>query len=177
MFFIFAPLLGVGAWALGHEGIGAASVSIALAAWIAYALIGGIRRSPPLPIAILSAVAAALTGLVPSLSVPLLQWLLGHIWLQAPQWLCNIAALMAAVSLGGLIFGGYLTLLTQLGLEHNQAFTAIGHHGYKHFMRLRVRADGSGIDAWCIGIEDAFDKNDLPVLVDTFRWETSKSPK
>ena len=51
-----------------------------------------------------------------------------------------------------------------------QAFTALDHPGFKHFVRLRVRADGSGIDGWCIGAADPLGAGQKPVLVDHFAW-------
>ena len=59
--------------------------------------------------------------------------------------------LALAVFAGTFVFGGYLALLTLLGYENMQAFTALDHPGFKHFVRLRVRADGRGIDGWCVG--------------------------
>ena len=71
---------------------------------------------------------------------------------------------------GTFVFGGYLALLTLLGYEHMQALTALDHPGFKHFVRLRVRADGSGIDAWCIGATDPLRAGQQPELVDHFVW-------
>lgn len=60
-----------------------------------------------------------------------------------------------------------------LGLEQHQALSALAHPGYKHFVRLRVRSDGSGIDAWALGRVDplASEKKDPVVLVDRFSWK------
>ena len=60
--------------------------------------------------------------------------------------------------------------LTLFGYEHMQALTALDHPGFKHFVRLRVRADGSGIDAWCIGATDPLRPGQRPELVDHFVW-------
>jgi hypothetical protein len=85
-------------------------------------------------------------------------------------------AAVAALTLGGAVFAGayvfgaYLSLLTRTGYEHTQAFTALDHPGFKHFVRLRVRADGGGIDGWCLGLVDPLGKDQKPVLVDTFAW-------
>ena len=78
--------------------------------------------------------------------------------------------LVVAVFLGTLLFGSYLALLTLLGYENLQALTALDHPGFKHFVRLRVRADGQGIDGWCIGITDPLGAGQQPVLVDHFVW-------
>lgn len=87
----------------------------------------------------------------------------------ALHWASKAAALTGASVLGAFLFGAYLALLTRLGYENTQAFTALDHPGFKHFVRLRVRADGSAIDGWCIGCPDPVSGRD-PVLVDTFTW-------
>jgi hypothetical protein len=51
-----------------------------------------------------------------------------------------------------------------------QAFTVLDHAGFKQFVRLRVRADGSGIDGWCIGAANPLRDGEKPVLVDHFSW-------
>ena len=70
------------------------------------------------------------------------------------------------------VFGSYLAWLTRRGIEHSQAFTALDHPGYKHFLRLRVRADGKGIDGYCIGLTDPLGADAKPELVDTFSWRS-----
>ncbi len=67
------------------------------------------------------------------------------------------------------LFGGMLALITRLGLNHAQAYAALGSGGYKHFVRLRVGKDGA-IDAWVIGMVDPV-KSRTAVLVDTFRFD------
>ena len=57
-----------------------------------------------------------------------------------------------------------------MGRESTQAFTALGHPGFKHFLRARVRRDGSAIDVWCIGLANPLGKHERPVLVDAFTW-------
>jgi hypothetical protein len=71
------------------------------------------------------------------------------------------------------LFGGMLMLIARLGLNHAQAYAALGSAGYKHFVRLRVRAGAEGmshVDAWVIGVVDPVARPH-PVLVDTFRFE------
>ena len=75
---------------------------------------------------------------------------------------------MIGVSAGAFVFGGYLALLTVLGYENLHAFTVLDSPGFKHFVRLRVRADGRGIDGWCIGAVDPLGERGKPVLVDHF---------
>ena len=65
--------------------------------------------------------------------------------------------------------GVFLMLLTLLAIRHD-AFGALAHPGYKHFVRMRVRRDGSAIDAWVLGKVDPLRKDEPVVLVDRFTW-------
>jgi len=80
-------------------------------------------------------------------------------------------AFAAGVYTGTLVVGTYLTALTIFGIEQHQAFAALAHPGYKHFVRLRVRKDGSAIDAWVFGKVDPLNASDPVVLVDQFSWK------
>jgi hypothetical protein len=80
------------------------------------------------------------------------------------------ATLLLTVFAASYVFGSYLAWLTRRGIEHTQAFTALDHPGYKHFLRLRVRADGSGVDGYCIGLTDPLADGAKPELVDVFTW-------
>ncbi|MDB4941321.1 MAG: hypothetical protein JWP97_855 [Labilithrix sp.] len=80
--------------------------------------------------------------------------------------------LVLATIVSAFLFGAMLALLARLGLNHAQAYAAMGSPGYKHFVRLRVRAGAAGgaqVDAWVIGVVDPVARP-VPVLVDTFRW-------
>jgi len=79
------------------------------------------------------------------------------------------AVILATAFGGSLVFGIYLMLLAVLGLEHQQAFTVLGHPGFKHFVRLCVHPDGK-VEAWTLGKDDPLDDKP-PVLVDEFVWE------
>jgi hypothetical protein len=70
--------------------------------------------------------------------------------------------------LGAFLFGLFLTTLAIAGLEHQQAFSVLGHPGFKHFVRLCVHPDGR-IEAWTIGKDDPLDAT-APVLVDSFEF-------
>jgi hypothetical protein len=66
-----------------------------------------------------------------------------------------------------------LMLIARLGLSHAQAYAALGSPGFKHFVRLRVRAGTQGmsqVDAWVVGIVDPIARPS-PVLVDSFRFD------
>jgi hypothetical protein len=115
---------------------------------------------------------AALLGL-PTILTPLALAWVGRLVLSAanlPGALETAIVTGVAAILGTLWFGTYLALLTLFGLENTQAFTALDHPGFKHFVRFRVRADGSAVDAWVVGAVDPLGKNREPVLVDTFTW-------
>jgi len=79
------------------------------------------------------------------------------------------AVLVTCAFAGSFLFGVYLTVLTLLGLEHQQAFTVLGHPGYKHFVRLCVHPDGK-VEAWAIGKDDVLADGD-PLLIDRFDWD------
>jgi hypothetical protein len=83
------------------------------------------------------------------------------------------AALALAAMASSFLFGVMLMLVARLGLSHGQAYAAMGSPGYKHFVRLRVRAGEGGasrVDGWVIGIVDPIARP-TPVLIDTFRFD------
>jgi len=167
---LYAPFLGAGGYMAGHDGLGIATVIAGVATAIIYAFLGGVRDGPVLPIALLSAAAGATTSLVPMGTLQVFGFAAEFFGLQPSAWLGGVLALTGAMFAGGLVFGGYFAALTRLGLEETQAFTALAHPGFKHFIRFRVRADGSAVDGWVIGLEDPLDGRGKPVLVDRFRW-------
>jgi len=79
-------------------------------------------------------------------------------------------ALVYSCFASAFVFGCYLALLTRVGLEHTQAFTALDHPGFKHFVRLRVHAGADRVDGWCIGLVDPLAKDCEPELVDRFTF-------
>ncbi len=85
------------------------------------------------------------------------------------------AVILVSAFGGALLFGFYLTLLAALGLEHQQAFTVLGHPGFKHFVRLCVHADGR-VEAWTVGKDDMLSDN-APLLIDRFEWTYDSRPK
>jgi hypothetical protein len=143
---------------------------------IVLALLGGgasrqsvvpLRRRSVWPLAFAAAAVMALIPLGASLLVSALRPHVSHV---VSSMVVSAAALVVAVFAGTLVFGGVLTLFTMLGHEHMQALTALDHPGFKHFVRLRVRADGTGIDGWCIGVTDPLGPGARPELVDRFVW-------
>jgi hypothetical protein len=145
----------------------------AVVLWTILALIGGVRRGGR-KVALLSLAAALLIASLPSAASYCLAHALGPFGFDLDSWLIGIGALLATAFLGTFLFGAYLSLLTLWGFEHTQAFTALDHPGYKHFLRLRVRADGRGIDGYCIGLTDPLGPDARPELVDSFTWRPAE---
>ncbi|MDB4942588.1 MAG: calcineurin-like phosphoesterase family protein [Labilithrix sp.] len=88
---------------------------------------------------------------------------------QLPAMAGDPAVILATAFGGAAVFGLYLAMLAAMGLEHQQAFTVLGHPGFKHFVRLRVHPDGR-VDGWAIGKDDMLDGS-TPVLVDRWTWD------
>ncbi len=80
----------------------------------------------------------------------------------------DTAILIVAAFVGALGFGAFLTTLAVTGLEHQQAFSVLGHPGFKHFVRLCVHPNGR-IEAWTIGKSDTLGDGP-PELLDAFAW-------
>ena len=79
------------------------------------------------------------------------------------------AVMIVYAFLGALVFGIFLATLAVSGIEMQQAFTVLGHPGFKHFVRMRVSPDGK-IDAWVIGKDDPL-AADGPWLIDRWSWD------
>jgi hypothetical protein len=174
LFGLFAPAVSFGLRFYERLGfILSAPILVTLVLGTLYALIGGIRRRKSvLPLAFGYAAVTALLPVGISFATGRLIERLGY-----EVAVAGIVAvtLLASVYLGVYLFGSYLALLTRLGYENTQAFTALDHPGFKHFVRLRVRADGSGVDGWCIGLADPLAPGEKPVLVDTFTFRPGRN--
>lgn len=169
---LFLPAVGIGLRIYEQRGVFIpAPILASLVATLAYALLGGVRKAG-LRVLPLALVAGVLTGAIPLAASLALDRLaaLAHLR-DAIQWIAPLTLAIAALA-GAFVFGTFLSALTWLGLEHTQAFTALDHPGFKHFVRLRIRADGGGIDAWCIGLVDPLAKDAAPVLVDRVSFPT-----
>jgi len=152
--------------ALAHRNnelmAGAALASGAIMA-AAFTLIGGTRRR--LATLLLAAVAAALI-----LGAGFAFRSICEELLEASRGLFITAEVAFGALAGAFVFGVFLASLTRLGIENLQAFAALDHPGFKHFVRFRVRRDGSAVDGWCVGLVDPLRRGESPVLVDTFTW-------
>jgi hypothetical protein len=121
----------------------------------------GHNRAHPMPVAAVALPFGAALGLTPMALrlalpkiVPAIDWDLGVIVVYA--------------FLGAFAFGLFLAIVALTGLEHQQAFSVLGHPGFKHFVRLCVHTDGR-IEAWTIGKEDPLGPGE-PSLIDRFDW-------
>ena len=149
-------------------GAGTTLVTTAIACAVAYALLvltahqgHGKKR-----IATVAIPFALTIGLLPTalrIAIPTLPW---HV--------SDGAVLVIYAMLASLVFGTYLMVLALFGLEHQQAFTVLGHPGYKHFVRLCVHPSGK-VEAWTIGKDDVLAEGP-PHIVDSFVWEPGPPP-
>jgi hypothetical protein len=98
-------------------------------------------------------------------------WLALYAHLIPSVWIIAALTFGVAVFYGAFVFGAYLAVLTYLGLEQTQAFTALDHPGFKHFLRLRIRKDGSAVDMWCLGLTDPLAPDSKPELIDVATFE------
>ncbi len=167
---LFAPPLSMGVRVYDELGvILAAPLLMTLVITTVYALIGGVRRRfwRVLPRAL---AAGAFTACLPIFASFLVKHALLRLHYVPTLFVVASATLVFTVFAATFVFGFYLAMLTRRGIEHTQAFTALDHPGYKHFLRLRVRADGRGIDGYCLGLTDPLAADAKPELVDVFSW-------
>jgi hypothetical protein len=166
---IYAPGILFGGRLLARVSVNVwAAVVTTVVLGVVFSLLGwSQRRKSVLPLAFGAATVAAA---IPLAASRLVRWVLPQVEHHALSLAVSGVTLAVAVFAGTLVFGALLTLLTLFGYEHMQALTALDHPGFKHFVRLRVRADGRGIDAWCIGATDPLRPGAEPELVDHFVW-------
>lgn len=172
---IFAPAIDLGLRIGGtHRSVLLGSLVAGLAVSLACALVGRFHRTRSWKTGLLALFTGLCVGFIPvfwsSAVASIVHHFGAHVGLRVYSWLTAIGA----VFYGALLYGAYLAALTWLGLESTQAFTALGHPGFKHFVRLRVRRDGSAIDGWCIGLVSPLRPNEKPVLFDRFTWKKNE---
>ncbi|MEP7123965.1 MAG: hypothetical protein ABJE95_23765 [Byssovorax sp.] len=166
---LYLPTFGVDL-VRGSASPNAAGITAIVAALLLF-LIGGWRAGKAIRIFTLAALTGIFVGYVPFVLAAIVPVAFRKIGL-APHGTLGLALVFAvAIYVGTLAFGGFLTALTIFGLELHQAFSALAHPGYKHFVRLRVRKDGSAVDGWVLGRVDPLGAHDSVVLVDRFTWK------
>jgi len=80
----------------------------------------------------------------------------------------DTAVILVYAFAAAFLFGLFLTSVAVTGLEAQQAFTVLGHPGFKHFVRMCVHPDGN-VETWVIGKDDPLDDRP-PAVVDKFTW-------
>jgi len=109
---------------------------------------------------------AILFGLILSLTPLGLRFALSG----ALPWLgALLAVALGNAVLGSLTLGVFLLVLILTGLEHQQGFAALGHPGFRHFVRLCVHPGGK-VEGFVIGKDDPVGEG-APVLIDRFVWD------
>ncbi len=175
MLALFAPALEIGV-RFRHQAIGALVAGVIGA--VVLALIGDVRYRPrpkAIRVVLLALLAGVVMGNVPPFASFAFRRALFALGVHTSHRMGMLFTLLIAVFTGAFVFGAYLAALTRLGLESTQAFTALGHPGFKHFVRLRIRSDGSAVDGWVIGMVDPLREGQRPVLVDHWTWRPRPS--
>jgi hypothetical protein len=169
---LFAPLLAIGAWAFeAPVGTRAATAIAAIVLAIGAAFASGHQvnlKRFTIPLAIAVGLWIAWAPVAASELVMHVAELAGVHW---GGWTEAVLVLLVAVPMATFAFGALLATMSALGLESTLAMSALAHPGLKHFVRMRVRQDGTRVDAWVIGLEDPLALDARPVLVDRWSWE------
>jgi hypothetical protein len=158
--FALLALLDIGALRRGPV-VGAAVVALGtLGAIVALSLAVRARATRP---------AATWGVAVPfGLALGLLPVGLYHTLPSTLPWFDVAKPVVAYAFLASFLLGLFLLVLALVGLEHHQAFAALGHPGFRHFVRLCVHPSGR-VEGFVIGKDDPLGEG-RPVLVDHFSW-------
>ena len=168
---VYGPMQKI-AWTDGHPSAITAGIT-GLVLWLILWSVGATRGPSAWKVFGLAGASAALMAAVP-FGMNAAATALGPAWPYATASLLGLA-FVAMVLAGVFVFGVYLMLLTMLGLATDQGFGPLAHPGYKHFVRLRVRKDGSKIEGWALGKIDTLRRSAPVVLVDRFEWHNPKA--
>jgi len=153
----------------GHPSVTGAAITGAVLGAV-LALVGGITRKRRLAVGLLALLGGAALGAIP--------WAFGRgasfLWRQGFDgfWV-DPAAVVLSVFAGTFVVGLFFMALTVLGVAADEGFGPLAHPGYKHFVRLRIKHDGSVVDGFAIGKVDPLAPGSRAVLVDRFRWENA----
>ncbi len=153
--------LELGAALEGDAALVGTAVLVTIAMSVAFYLIAGHQRAHPRTIAAASVPFGAALGLAPmllKLAIPKV----------VPTLAGDTAVMVAYAFLGTFVFGVFLASVAVAGLEQQQAFAALSHPGFKHFVRFCVHPGGR-MEAWVIGKDDPLAKADA-TLIDRFEW-------
>jgi hypothetical protein len=130
----------------------------AVAAMFATMSLKGKRRG-------IAAAVAAVHGIALSLLPLGIGWLSSRVLGHAAGGLATMAVMALA---GPLLIGHYLLVLVVTGLDPWSAYSALGHPGFKHFVRLCVHQDGR-VEGWAIGKDDPLSPGPA-VMIDRFEF-------
>lgn len=168
---IYAPTFWV-QWTTGSAATFACSITAAIVAVVCVGL-GGFRHKA-FRIALLAIATGLAVGFFPLEVHEIVRKVAGLVGRVSTARELAVAAYLLSVYIGTLAIGTFLMLLSLFGLEQHQALAALAHPGYKHFLRLRVRRDGSAVDGWVLGRVDPLSSKDKVVLVDKFTWKNPR---
>jgi hypothetical protein len=113
----------------------------------------------------IAAAVAAVHGIALSLLPLGIGWLSSRVLGHAAGGLATMAVMALA---GPLLIGHYLLVLVVTGLDPWSAYSALGHPGFKHFVRLCVHQDGR-VEGWAIGKDDPLSPGPA-VMIDRFEF-------
>ncbi len=169
---VLLPTFGV-QWVTGSSAPKTSAITTIVAAILCFFLAG--TRKKLVKIGLLSTLTGVAIGLVPAVVHLVFGWAMAKAGLHLAAHYTAALTYALCIYTGTLAVGTYLMMLTILGLEQHQAFSALAHPGYKHFVRLRVKKDGTAVDGWVLGRVDPLSRKDKVVLADRFRWKNPKA--
>jgi len=146
----------------GRMGYRSATILVTIGIALFFYGIAGHKQNHPARVLAVAIPFALVLGLMP--------WGLARMMPHVVPLLERETAVLIVYSfLGALVFGLFLATLAISGIELQQAFTVLGHPGFKHFVRMRVAPDGK-VDAWVIGKDDPL-ASPGPWLIDRWSWD------
>jgi hypothetical protein len=129
----------------------------ATAGWITTALLGVITVAAMLGTMSMKGRRRGLATLIAAghgVALTLLPLAIGWAWTRVfGQTATTVATAGVMAVAGPLLLGHFLLTLVVTGLDPWSAYSALGHPGFKHFVRLCVRRDGH-VEGWVIGKDD-----------------------
>lgn len=168
---VYGPMQKI-AWSAGRPSVITAAIT-GLVLFVILMFVGATRGERAWKVVTLAGASAATMAAVP-FGMNAAATAVGPAWPYATASLLALA-FVAMILVGVFVFGVYLMLLTMLGLATDQGFGPLAHPGYKHFVRLRVRRDGSKIEGWALGKIDTLRSSNEVLLVDRFEWRNPKA--
>jgi Calcineurin-like phosphoesterase len=165
---LFALLAAIELYALRQGPIWGSVAATAICLFATVALSFAVRARLERPAATWA--IASLFGLILGLAPFGLRFILSRAspWF-GDYWVDFWVVVLVSGFIGTLALGVFLLVLMLTGLEHQQGFAALGHPGFRHFVRLCVHPGGK-IEGFVIGKDDPVGEGP-PVLIDRFSWD------